>query len=343
MYRSFLCPAAAFLLLATQAPCADTAAAKPEFVDRLVEQGVREWRRGERGGPAARDHFKAAAGLLEEALSHSSDQPVASHALASVYMRTGNTERAVEVLLDALSAAPDSALLRARLGYAYRYAGLLDRSIAEYRRSQRLEPASDNQIAAERQIVKALIYSGRYSEVLETYSTLLGRLRELGREPDEKTLFYQGLAHFYAADASAAIATFDAAVETRPGTLWSGFAAAYRSAAAGDLPTLRRLADELETGNVSDGERRYRLAHLNALAGRTDKALAHLEASARSGFFCFSYTRSDRLLEAIADSAEFAQVLDYIRQRHQALVETIDRQGSYSRSQPEHTKEPSCD
>ena len=339
-YRSSLCSAAVLLLLATQAPCADTVAVKPELVERLAEQGIREWRRGERGGPAARDHFETAAGMLEEALSLSSDQPAASHALASVYMRMGDTERAIDVLSNALSAAPDSALLRARLGYAYRYAGLLDRSIAEYGRSQRLDPSPDNQIAAERQIIKALIYSGRYSEVFETYSTLLGRLRELGREPDEKTLFYQGLAHFYAADASAAIATFDAAVETRPGTLWSGFAEAYRSAAAGDLPALRRLADELESGNVSDGERRYRLAHLNALAGRTDKALAHLKASARSGFFCFSYTQSDRLLEAIAGSAEFAEVLDYIRRRHQALVETIDRQGSYSKSQLEHTKEP---
>lgn len=321
-HRSFLYPAAVLLLLATHALCADvdTGAGTTEPVKRLVERGIGEWRRGEQGGPAAGDHFETAARLLEQALSYAPDQPTASHALASVYMRTGDTESAAEVLLRALSMAPDSAMLRARLGYAYRYAGLLDRSIAEYRRSQRLDPAPDKQIKAERQIVKALIYSGRYDEAFGVYSTLLSRLRELGREPDEKMLFYQGLAHYYAGDIDTALAMFDASADTRPETLWSSFASAYRSAAIGDLPALRHLADELESGNVSDGERRYRLAHLNALAGRTGQALVHLEASARAGFFCFWYTQSDRLLAAIADSGEFTRILEYVRTRHEAFV-----------------------
>ena len=77
--------------------------------------------------------------------------------------------------------------------YVFRYAGMMEQSVAEYRTSQRLDTSYENRIAAERQIIKALIYSGRYDEAFEAYDSILEWLTALGRTPDEKVQFYQGL------------------------------------------------------------------------------------------------------------------------------------------------------
>ncbi len=273
-------------------------------------------RLAETGGDGSAQAYRRSEHLLQESLQIDPDQPRAQHALASVYMRTGKTERAVTVLQRGIDLSPDSALLHGKLGYALRYAGMLGQSVAAYRLSQRLDPSLENLVNAERQIVKAHIYAGNYEAAAQAYQSVLVWLARQNRVPDEKMQFYQGLAYFYAGDNKAAVAMFDAAIERDPGTLWSTFARAYRAAAVGDTKNLRALVAELERGNVSDGERRYRLAHLNALAGRADEALAHLTASARAGFFCLPYTRSDALLAPIAASDEFVEAVDYIRRRH---------------------------
>jgi hypothetical protein len=104
--------------------------------------------------------------------------------------------------------------------------------------------------------------------------------------------------------------------------VWSDFAAAYRAAAMGENSELILLADRLATGNVSDGERRYRLAHLYSQGGDPEKALFHLYESARSGFFNYPYTRSDMLLANIADLPEFGSVLQFIYDRYTAFAKS---------------------
>ena len=286
-----------------------------------VKLGEAELRRGEEGGQDAKKHFEAAERALNEALSLAPESPLAIHALSSVYMRTGRTEAAAELLRNGVVANPSSARLRAKLGYVFRYAGLMDPSITEYRTSQRLDARFENRIAGERQIIKALIYSGRYDEAFESYGSILEWLKELGRAPDEKVQFYQGLGRLYAGSIAHAVRLFDASIATVPDSLWSSFAKAYKYGALGETMKLRHLADELARGNVSDGERRYRLAHLNAMAGRVGDALGHLGASAQSGFFNYPYTKRDRLLEDIEPSSEFDRVLRFIENRHRRFVD----------------------
>ena len=299
----------------------EAAALDPQFALAWAGLGESELEHGEEGGPEAEEHFDAAVRALETALGLEPDLAMAIHALASVYMRTGRTEDAAEVLKKRVLGQPRSARLHAKLGYVFRYAGLLEQSIAEYRVSQKLDASLENRIATERQIIKALIYSERTAEAFDAYDSSSEWLTELGRDPDEKVQFYQGLGHLYAGEMELAVQRFDASIRTDPNSLWSRFAVAYRYAATGERDGLIRLADELERGNVSDGERRYRLAHLYSVAGLSEKALGHLEASARSGFFSFPYTASDRLLGNIKQSEEFERILRFIRQRHRAFAE----------------------
>jgi len=160
---------------------------------------------GEEGGESAAEHFDAAERALKEALSGSPDAPAAVHALASVFMRTGRTEAALDTLRAGIAARPDSALLYGKLGYAFRYAGFLDRSIAEYRLAQKLDSGYANLIHCERQVIKALIYSGRYNEAVDAFGSIRQWLTALGIEPDEKMLFYQGVGRYYADDVVEAV------------------------------------------------------------------------------------------------------------------------------------------
>jgi thioredoxin-like negative regulator of GroEL len=281
---------------------------------------------GEKGGPDTGCYFAESDNAFRRALDAGTVLPLAIHGLASVQMRTGQTEAAAAVLRAGLVARPDFALLHAKLGYVDRYAGKMSDSVNEYWRSQALDQGYDSLIEAERQIVKSHIYSNRPEDAFASYEKILQWLQKSDRQPDEKMLFYQGVARLYARQPDRAIQYFDASIADSPGTVWSDFAAAYRAAATGENSELILLADRLATGNVSDGERRYRLAHLYSQGGDSEKALFHLYESARSGFFNYPYTRSDMLLANISDLPEFSSVLQFIYDRHTAFAKSATDQ-----------------
>jgi tetratricopeptide (TPR) repeat protein len=194
--------------------------------------------------------------------------------------------------------------------------------VSGYRRSQALDGSLDNLVETERQIVKSHIYSSELRSAFASYAKIVHWLSLSGRKPDEKMLFYQGIARFYAGEHERAIELFDASIASSPGTVWSDFAAAYRSAVTGANGELTDLADRLAKGNVTDGERRYRLAHLYSMGGHPEKALFHLRESARSGFFNYPYTKTDRFLANISDSREFDSILQFIHDRHIAFTKS---------------------
>lgn len=296
------------------------------FALAWMQRGLFALKAGERGGPDAACQFVESDKAYRKALELNPALPLAVHGLASVQMRTGQTEAASAILRAGLVGRPDFALLHAKLGYVNRYAGLMSESIDEYRRSQALDRSYESLIEGERQIVKSHIYSGEYERAFTSYDRILQWLRLMDREPDEKMLFYQGVARFYADQKDIAVEFFDASIATSPGTVWSDFAAAYRAAAVGNTGELLRLADELSTGNVTDGERRYRLTHLYAMGGKPEKALFHLKGSAKSGFFNYPYTKSDRFLASIADSSEFKSILQFIYNRHANYAQSASDQ-----------------
>ena len=91
--------------------------------------------------------------------------------------------------------------------------------------------------------------------------------------------------------------------------------------AAEDAGRLQRLADCLQTADVADGERRYRLAHLYAGLGEADRALGHLEAAEAAGNFNAPYVAGDPLLDPLRASARFQAVLARIQARHAGFLE----------------------
>lgn len=264
---------------------------------RLAERGAALFQVAERSGQVS--DYAAAEDVLRRAYAAEPARADVVHALASVFGRTGRTEEAAELLLAGLRRSPHEARLHAKLGYVHRYAGLPKASVEAYRRSQALDPSPANLVDTEDQIAKALIYAGDDAGARAAHARLRNLLREQGQAGDEKMLFYEGMAHLYGGREDDAARSFEAAAALKPASLWSDFGLAYKAALIGDFADLRARTARLERGNVSDGERRYRLVHLHALAGEHDAAIAHLAATIDAGFFDAAYIQRDRLLQGL--------------------------------------------
>ena len=289
-----------------------------------TQLGATQLRLGEKDFRNASDHFSGAENSLGKALAINPTYPLAIDTLASVYMRTGRTEEAVHLVRQGIVARPSSAALRSRLGYAYRYAGLLDESVIEYRRSAALDPGLANVISVEGQIAKALIYQGRYADALRSYDRIRSLLAEYDRSPDEKTLFYEGLTYFYAGQRPKAVQLFDAAYAAEPDSLWSRFAIAYKYAALDNHEDLVSIAGRLETDDIADGERRYRLAHFYAMAGHQTEAASQLAAALEAGNFNYRYISRDPFLEAVRPTKQYGETMRRMKQRQTAFQDKLN-------------------
>lgn len=250
---------------------------------------------------AVRDYEQAETFLLR-ALDINRKSPPTLSALASLYAKTGKSEESAELLQKALQTYPRDAKFKQTLGYVYRYAGLLDESIASYRQAQILDASLVNLIDAEEQIVKALIYKNDYRAALASHAKIIA-YRQTAKQPDDhKQLFYAGVAHLYLKENTAAARLFDCASAIDAKSIWSVFGQAYKAAMQGERARLSEQVKHLETLDIIDSERRYRLAHFYALAGEDKAALANLRKAIEGGFFNYPYINRDTLLASINDS-----------------------------------------
>jgi len=293
------------------------------FAPLWAQLGEAQLKLGEADFRNAHTHFAGAEASLVNALDINPTYPFAIDALASVFMRTGRTEEAANLVRKAIAVRPKSAALRSRLGYAYRYAGLLEESVLEYRRSEALDSRLTNVVSVEGQIAKALIYQGRYEDALLSYDRVRSLLAKYGRSPDEKTLFYEGLTLSYLGQRQKAVQLFDAAYAAEPGTVWSRFAIAYKYAALDNHEDLISTAKRLENDNIADGERRYRLAHFYALAGHHSEAASHLDAALEAGNFNYTYISRDPFLESIRSTKRYSEIIQRMKERHITFQDSL--------------------
>jgi len=300
-----------------------TIEASDMFGPLWAQLGAAQLELGEADFRNAHDHFAAAETSLGNALEINPTYPLTINVLSAVYMRTGRTEEAAHLVRKVMAVRPKSAALKSRLGYAYRYAGLLEESVLEYRRSEALDSRLTNVVSVEGQIAKALIYQGRYKDALRSYDRIRSLLADYGQSPDEKTLFYEGLAFLYLGQRQKAIQLFDAAYATEPDTLWSKFAIAYKYAALDNREDLISIAKRLEKDNIADGERRYRLAHFYALAGRHSGAVSHLAAALEAGNFNYAYISRDPFLESIRSTKRYSEIIQRMKERHTAIRNSL--------------------
>jgi tetratricopeptide (TPR) repeat protein len=221
---------------------------------------------------------------------------------------TGKVEQAVPLLRDALKTNGNYAAAHWELGYAYRFAGMLDESLAECERARQLDPL----VRANGSVLNTYLYLGEYQEFLKS----------LPVDDSSFIIFYRGFGEFYEKNFDKAATDFDRAYELDP-TLYAGIGKALSDSIRGrkeeGLDLLSRLESKIREQGVGDPEATYKIAQAYAVLGDKTSALCVLRTSVESGFFSYPYIAKDPLLSDLHSEPEFTQILNVARQRYDAF------------------------
>jgi DNA-binding winged helix-turn-helix (wHTH) protein/TolB-like protein len=255
-----------------------------------------------------REQYRRAQGAYEKALAIRSNLLDAQIFLANLLVDTGKVEQAVPLLRDALKTNGNYAAAHWELGYAYRFAGMLDESVAECERARQLDPF----VKANGSVCNTYFYLGQYQKFLES----------LPIDDSSFVLFYRGFGEFHEKDFDQASRDFDRAYELDP-TLYAGIGKALsdsiRQHRAEGLDLLRQLESKIIQRGVGDPEATYKMAQAYAVLGDQMSAIRMLRMSVQSGFFSYPYISRDPLLNDLHGELQFNQILNMARQRYEAF------------------------
>jgi DNA-binding winged helix-turn-helix (wHTH) protein/TolB-like protein/tetratricopeptide (TPR) repeat protein len=261
-------------------------------------------------GFGGRDRYDKAQAAFERAISLQPAQIEAKIYMANFLTDTGRVEQAVPLIRDALKANPNHAETHWELGYAYRFAGMLQESVEECERARALDPGVKLNTSA----LNAYLYLGQYDKFLESI-------------PQESNaafnIFYRGFGEYYKNDDQSAAQDFDRAFELEPSLLQAqiGKAFSYRIGheESRGIEMLREAEKKIETRGVGDPEAAYKIAQAYAALGDKPSALRVLERSISNGFFPYPYLAADPLLGNLHAEPQFANLMRTASHRHEAF------------------------
>src|SRR5580704_7980786 len=255
-----------------------------------------------------REQYRRAQAAYEKALAIRPNLLDAQMFLANLLVDTGKVEQAVPLLRDALKTNGNYAFAHWELGYAYRFAGMLDESVAECERARQLDPF----VKANGSVLNAYLYLGQYRRFLES----------LPVDNSSSILFYRGFGEFHEKQFDQASRDFDRAYELDP-TLYTGIGKALSDSihqhGAEGLQLLSGLERTVRERGVGDPEGIYKIAQAYAVLGDKISAMRTLRMGVESGFFSYPYLSKDPLLNDLRHEPEFEQTLNTARQRHEAF------------------------
>jgi tetratricopeptide (TPR) repeat protein len=261
-----------------------------------------------------RDYYRKAQAAFDRALALRPAQIETRVYLANFLTDTGKVEQAVPLLRESLKANPHHAELHWELGYAYRFAGMLQESVAECELARKLDP----NVKINSSALNAYLYLGRYDDFLHS-------LPSGGELPFH--LFYRGFGEYYKKQYEHAVTDFDRSFEMNPALLQAEVGKALSDGVAHDqskgIAILRRAESRIQERGVGDSEAIYKLAQAYAVLGDTTSALRLLKYSIDNGFFPYPYFVSDPLLDSLRGESQFTDLLKSAQQRHEAFRKTF--------------------
>jgi len=227
--------------------------------------------------------------------------------MANLLTDTGRVEQAVPLLRSALQTSPNNAEAHWELGYAYRFAGMLEDSVAECEKARQNNP----QVKINSSALNSYLYLGEYEKFMQS----------LPVNDSIYIRFYRGFGEFYLNNREQAAKDFDQAFEMEPSLLPAdvGKALSYsiKHDEASGLKLLHHTEDRIEEQGVSDAEGIYKVAQAYAVLGDKVSALHMLQHSIGGGFFCYPYFVRDPLLQNLRNEPEFQTLMSQARQRHE--------------------------
>jgi serine/threonine protein kinase/TolB-like protein len=227
--------------------------------------------------------------------------------MANLFTDTGRVEQAVPLLRSVLRDSPNNAEAHWELGYAYRFGGMLEESVAECEKARQIDP----QVKINSSAMNSYLYLGEYEKFLQS----------LPVNDSVYILFYRGFAEYYLNHREQAAQDFDRAYERDSSSLPAlvGKALSYsivNDNAAG-LKLLKQTEGKIEERGVSDAEGMYKVAQAYAALGDNTSALRMLHQSIGGGFFCYPYFMRDPLLQSLRSEPGFQSLMNEASHRHQ--------------------------
>jgi serine/threonine protein kinase/tetratricopeptide (TPR) repeat protein len=227
--------------------------------------------------------------------------------MANLLTDTGRVEEAVPLLRSALQISPNNADAHWELGYAYRFGGMLEESVAECEKARQNNP----QVKINSSALNSYLYLGEYQKFLQS----------LPVNDSIYILFYHGLAEYYLNNFAQAAKDFDRAFDGEPSLLPANvgkvLSDSIKHEDARGLKLLHETEDRIEEQGVTDAEGIYKVAQAYAVLGDKASALHMLRHSIGGGFFCYPYFVRDPLLQNLRNEPEFQILMNQARQRHE--------------------------
>jgi DNA-binding winged helix-turn-helix (wHTH) protein/TolB-like protein len=261
-----------------------------------------------------REQYRRAQAAYERALAIRPNLLDAQMFLANLLIDTGKVEQAVPLLRDALKTNGNYAAAHWELGYAYRFAGMLDESVAECERARQLAPF----VKGNGSVLNTYLYLGQYQKFLES----------LPVDDSSFILFYRGFGEFHEKEFDQASRDFDRAYELDPNlytAVGKALSDSIHQRKAEGLDLLKGLEKKIKDQGVGDPEGIYKIAQAYAVLGDKISAMRALRMSVESGFFSYPYLSKDPLLNDLRREPGFDQTLNTARQRHEAFKSAFFR------------------
>jgi DNA-binding winged helix-turn-helix (wHTH) protein/TolB-like protein len=261
-----------------------------------------------------REHYGKAQSAFEKALALQPALIDARVYLANFFTDTGRVEQSVPLLREALKTNPEHAEVHWELGYAYRFAGMLQESLAECEQARELDPLVKLNSSA----LNSYFYLGQYDKFLASLPRT---------DQTAFILFYRGFGEYHQKDLQAASRDFDRAYELDSALFQTqvGKALSYHLANnnAQGLRILHEAEDKIKARGVGDSEAIYKIAQAYAQLGDNVSAIRVLRVSIDKGFFAYPYFMSDPLLNSLRNEAEFSPLMKTAQARHEAFKKTF--------------------
>lgn len=256
-----------------------------------------------------REQYRRAQTAYERALALQPAFLEAQIFLANLFVDTGKVEQAVSLLRGALKTNSNNADIHWELGYAYRFAGMLNESAAECERARQIEPL----VKANGSVLNAYLYLGKYDKFLASLP-----------EADDSgfVLFYRGFGEYHLKNWDQAAKDFDRAFDLER-YLYTEIGKALSDSIAhrnlDGLEILHAAENKIHERGVGDPEAMYKIAEAYSVLGDKSAALQVLRRSVEGGFFSYPYLANDPLLDTVRKEPEFADILNIARRRHEAF------------------------
>ena len=256
------------------------------------------------------EQYRKAQAAFERALSLHPDLIDARIYMANMFTDTGRVEKSVPLLREALRTNPNHAEIHWELGYAYRFAGMLQQSVSESERARQLDPG----VKLNNSTLNSYLYLGQYDK-------FLGSLPET--DDSALIVFYRGFGEYYKKNYTQAAKDFDHTFELDRSLLHAQIGKAlslgihHQDSEAAEM--LRSVESKINERRVGDPEAIYKIAQAYAMLGDKSSALRVLKQSIENGFFPYPYFAADPLLDGLRNENEFSQLMRVARQRHEAF------------------------